>query len=74
MAFQMHSGHYEFHVMAFGLSGTPATFLKAMNTMLHPLLRKCILVFFDDILIFSKTEAEHMEHIRLVLELLRQDK
>jgi transposase InsO family protein len=72
-AFQTHSGHYEFRVMAFGLSGAPATFLKAMNTTLHPLLRKCVLVFFDDILIFSHTEAEHLEHIRMVLELLRKD-
>ena len=60
--------------MAFGLSGAPATFLKAMNTMLHLLLRKCVLVFFDDILIFSKTREEHLVHLRLVLELLRRDK
>lgn len=60
--------------MAFGLTGAPATFLKAMNTTLQPLLRKCVLVFFDDILIFSKSEQEHLEHIRLVLELLRRDK
>ena len=72
-AFQTHSGQYEFRVMAFGLSGAPATFLKAMNTTLHPLLRKCVLVFFDDILIFSKTREEHLVHLRLVLELLRHD-
>jgi len=42
-AFQTHFGHYEFKVMAFGLSGGPATFQKAMNTTLHPLLRKCVL-------------------------------
>jgi len=45
-AFQTHSGHYEFRVMAFGLSGAPATFQKAMNSTLAPLLRKCVLVFF----------------------------
>jgi hypothetical protein len=56
--------------MAFGLSGAPATFLKAMNTTLFPLLRKCILVFFDDILIYSKTAEEHVEHLRLVFDLL----
>lgn len=72
-AFQTHSGHYEFRVMAFGLSGGPATFQKAMNTTLHPLLRKCVLVFFDDILIYSKTYEDHLEHVRLVLQLLLQD-
>lgn len=59
--------------MAFGLTGAPTTFLKAMNTTLHPLLRKCVLVFFDDILIYNKTEAEHLEHIRQVLQLLSDD-
>jgi len=72
-AFQTHSGHYEFRVMAFGLSGGPATFQKAMNTTLQPLLRKCVLVFFDDILIYSRTYEEHLVHIRLVLELLVKD-
>ena len=69
-AFQTHSGHYEFRVMAFGLSGAPATFQKAMNTTLAPLLRKCVLIFFDDILIYSKSYEEHLQHIRLVLDLL----
>lgn len=44
-AFQTHTGHYEFRVMAFGLSRAPATFLKAMNLTLGPLLRKCVLLF-----------------------------
>jgi hypothetical protein len=60
--------------MAFGLTGAPATFLKAMNITLGPLLRKCVLVFFDDILIFSRTLEEHVEHVRLVLQLLQRDK
>jgi hypothetical protein len=71
--FQMHTGHYEFRVMAFGLSGAPGTFLKAMNTTLAPLLRCCALVFFDDILIYSRTYEEHLEHLRAVFQLLQKD-
>lgn len=73
-AFQTHSGHYEFKVMAFGLSGAPATFQLAMNTTLSPVLRKCVLVFFDDILVYSKTYDDHCHHLRLVLQLLQKDK
>lgn len=60
--------------MVFGLAGALATFLKAMNITLGPLLCKCVLVFFDDILIFSRTLEEHIEHVRQVLELLQRDK
>lgn len=72
-AFQMHTGHYEFRIMAFGLSGAPGTFLKAMNTTLAPLLRWCALVFFDDILVYSITFEEHLTHLRAVFELLHRD-
>lgn len=72
-AFQTHGGHYGFRVMAFGLSGGPATFQKAMNSSLAPLLRKCVLVFFDDILIYSATYKEHLIHIKLVLDILDKD-
>lgn len=72
-AFQTHSGHWEYKVMPFGLAGAPATFLGAMNTTLRPLLRKCVIVFFDDILVYSNSLADHMIHLKSVLQLLRQD-
>jgi hypothetical protein len=72
-AFSTHVGHYEFHVVAFGLSGAPGTFQGAMNTTLHPLLRCCVIVFFDDILVYSKTLEEHMHHLRQVFQLLAKD-
>lgn len=72
-AFQTHMGHYEFRVMAFGLTGAPNTFLEAMNETLKPVLRRCALVFFDDILIYSKSFEEHLLHLSEVLHLLLQD-
>jgi hypothetical protein len=72
-AFQTHSGHWEYKVMPFGLAGAPATFLGAMNATLQPLLRQCVIVFFDDILVYNATLAEHIEHLRVVLLLLRRD-
>lgn len=70
-AFQTHHGHFEFKVMAFGLTGAPATFQHAMNASLAPVLRKCALVFFDDILIYSKTYTDHLQHLAAVLEILQ---
>jgi len=72
-AFQTHFGHFEFKVLAFGLSGAPATFQGAMNYTLSPLLRKCVLVFFDDILVYSPTWEDHLSNLRQVLELLSRD-
>jgi hypothetical protein len=66
-------GYFEFKLMAFGLCGLPSTFQGAMNTTLAPLLRKCVLVFFDDILIYRSSFKEHMQHLRLVLQLLSKD-
>jgi hypothetical protein len=73
-AFQTHSGHYEFKVMAFGLCGAPNTFQGVMNNTLDPLLRKCALVFFDDILVYNRYLEEHVSHLKAVLQLLEQDK
>jgi hypothetical protein len=72
-AFQTHHGHFEFLVMPFGLSGSPGTFQNAMNTSLAPLLRKCVIVFFDDILVYSHTLDDHVAHLTAVLTILRQD-
>jgi hypothetical protein len=71
--FQTHNGHYEFHVMAFGLAGPPITFQFAMNASLAPVLRKFALVFFDDILIYSREYDEHLKHVEEVLAILKRD-
>ena len=63
-------GHFEFKVMGFGLCNAPATFQAMMNLVLRPHLRKFVVVFLDDILIFSKTWDEHLDHIRIVLQTL----
>lgn len=59
--------------MAFGLTGAPNTFQGAMNTTLHPLLRKCALVFFDDILVYSRSLDEHIQYLHQVFTLLARD-
>ena len=58
--------------MPYGLTGAPATFQNAMNTILAPLLRRCVLVFIDDILVYSNTLEEHHEHLRAVFKLLAE--
>jgi len=72
-AFQTHWGQFEYIVMSFGLTGAPNIFQGAMNKTLKPLLRKCIIIFFDDILFYSSSFEEHLQHLQQVFELLAQD-
>lgn len=67
-------GHFEYRVMGFGLTNAPATFMSLMNHVLQPFLRKCAVVFLDDILIYSQSWKEHLLHIRSVLSCLRSHK
>jgi hypothetical protein len=65
-------GHYEFTVVPFGLSNAPAVFMCLMNGVLRDYLDKFIIVFLDDILVYSKSEEDHEQHLRMVLKVLRE--
>nr|GEV43918.1 retrotransposon protein, putative, Ty3-gypsy subclass [Tanacetum cinerariifolium] len=72
-AFRTRYGHYEFRVMSFGLNNMPAVFMDLMNRVFKPYLDKFIIVFIDDILIYSKDKEEHEEHLKTFLELLKRE-
>ncbi|GKA53769.1 putative reverse transcriptase domain-containing protein [Tanacetum coccineum] len=72
-AFRTRYGHYEFQVMPFGLTNAPAVFMDLMNRVCKPHLDKFVIVFIDDILIYSKSKQEHEKHLKIILDLLKKE-
>jgi len=73
-AFRTRYGHYEYLVMPFGVTNVPGVFMEYMNRIFHAYLDRFVVVFIDDILIYSKSEEEHAEHLRIVVQVLKEKK
>nr|GEX38709.1 putative reverse transcriptase domain-containing protein [Tanacetum cinerariifolium] len=73
-AFRTRYGHYEFQVIPYGLTNVPAVFMNLVNRVCEPYLDKFVIVFIDDILIYSRNKEEHANHLRIILELLKKEK
>jgi len=74
MAFRTRYGHYEYTVMPFGVTNALGVFMEYMNPIFHAYLDRFLVVFIDDILVYSKTEEEHVEHLKIVLQVLKEKK
>ena len=71
-AFRTQYGHYEFLVMPFGFTNAPAAFMDLMNRVFRPYLDQFVVIFIDDILVYSKDAQEHEQNLRIVLQILRE--